>query len=290
MSRLSRMSHPNPSRRFACENTTRTKKRCGVGILPAPATAKTAAKTAKTAIPRSICDRLKIGSVLSQTGRAATYLWQHTVIALLLGNSLLLPAAQAHKTQVSGDVAGIWHVEPNHSPKAGEPAQVWIALTQPGGKVIPLSACECRLTVYASRAVGDTPLLEPDLQAIAAEHYQGIPGATVIFPAVGQYVLQLIGAPKGDASFQPFALDYTVTVAAGQSLRPSSVTTPGGELTPHPQDAKPESTAVAGLPLASSPLRPRTGGGPLGGAIGLVGLASLVAFCWLRRRHHPPDS
>ncbi|WP_448572822.1 hypothetical protein [Trichothermofontia sp.] len=237
-----------------------------------------------------MCDRLRLSRTRSPKRRAVLHLGYRAAIALCLATSLLLPAAQAHKTQVSGDVAGIWHVEPNHSPKAGEPAQVWIALTQAGGKVIPLSACECRLTVYAGRTVGDTPLLEPDLQAIAAEHYQGIPGATVIFPAVGQYVLQLTGTPKGNASFQPFALDYTVTVAAGQPLRPSPVPPPGVELTRHPQDTQSESTAVVGLPLTSSPLHPRTGGVLLGGAIGLVGLASLVAFCWLRRRRHPPDS
>jgi|GEM_PF-447457 len=231
----------------------------------------------------------RIGSIGDRPRRAAIRLWRREAIALLLSNCLVLPAAQAHKTQVSGDVAGIWHVEPNHSPKAGEPAQVWIALTQAGGKVIPLSACECRLTVYTGRTVGEMPLLEPDLQAIAAEHYQGIPGATVTFPSVGAYVLQLTGSPKGDASFQPFTLDYAVTVAAGQSPRPSSVASPGTS-TPYPQDTKPESTVAATLPPASSSLRPRTGWLLLGSAIGLVGVMSLLGFRWLRRHRRPPDS
>lgn len=135
----------------------------------------------------------------------------------------LLPPAQAHKIEVSGDVAGVWHLEPNHSPRAGEPALVWIALTQAGGRVIPLRECDCRLRVYAGRTIGTTPLLEPELEPIAAEQYQGIPGTTLVFPQVGAYVLHLEGQPQAGASFQPFAISYTVTVAAGRSPQPSPV-------------------------------------------------------------------
>ena len=43
--------------------------------------------------------------------------------------SIISPAA-AHNIQVKGDIAGLWHVEPNHSPKAGETARAWVALTR----------------------------------------------------------------------------------------------------------------------------------------------------------------
>jgi hypothetical protein len=61
----------------------------------------------------------------------------------LVATVMALPAA-GHKTEVSGDIAGTWHLEPNHSPRAGEPARVWIALTQQGGQAIPLEQCDCQ--------------------------------------------------------------------------------------------------------------------------------------------------
>lgn len=135
-------------------------------------------------------------------------------IAFLLGLLLAAPAT-AHLTQVSGDIAGTWHVEPDHSPRAGEPAQVWIALTQRGGQIVPLDQCDCQLAVYQGSE--SAPILKPELQPIAAENFKGIPGAEVVFPQVGQYQLRLTGRPKAAASFQPFELNYTVTVATGSS-------------------------------------------------------------------------
>ncbi|WP_448562225.1 hypothetical protein [Trichothermofontia sp.] len=198
----------------------------------------------------------------------------------LLGlGSVFIRPAQAHKTQVSGDVAGIWHLEPNHSPKAGEPAQVWIALTQAGGRVIPLRECDCRLTVYAGDAVGTTPLLEPILEAIAAEQYQGIPGATVTFPAAGQYHLHLEGKPQAGATFQPFEMSYTVTVAVGsttagstQTSTPVSPSHPQPIATPNIAPTRPDSW------LVSPTLYLGTGGVLLG----------LLLMLFLRRQHRPP--
>jgi len=138
---------------------------------------------------------------------------------VLLTPSLLLGTeapAIAHKVEVSGDIAGLWHIEPNHSPKSGEPAQVWIALTQEGGAIVPLEQCDCKLTVYsAPYTEGETPVLEPTLEAISAEQYQGIPGAEVVFPEAGEYELRLNGAPQVGADFQPFELSYVAIVGRG---------------------------------------------------------------------------
>lgn len=187
----------------------------------------------------------------------------------------LLPPAQAHKIEVSGDVAGVWHLEPNHSPRAGEPALVWIALTQAGGRVIPLEECDCRLRVYAGRTIGTTPLPEPVLEPIAAEHYQGIPGATVVFPQVGAYFLHLEGRPQAGANFQPFAISYTVTVAAGRSPQSSPaapVSAPG---------------TVPASPVVSPPLSfPWVG--TIG--LGLVVLLGVGLYLGRHRQGHPPQS
>lgn len=143
----------------------------------------------------------------------------------------------AHKVEVSGNIAGLWHIEPNHSPKSGEPAQVWIALTQEGGAIVPLEQCDCKLAIYSvPRTEGETPVLEPPLEAISAEQYQGIPGAEVIFPETGEYELQLSGVPQAGANFQPFELSYTAIVGRGTAPTVSTTQT---------TDTPPEETQTA---------------------------------------------
>jgi hypothetical protein len=129
-----------------------------------------------------------------------------------------LSPASAHKVEVSGDVGGTLHIEPNDNPRAGEPTQAWFALTRRGGRVIPLSQCNCRLAVYAEPyAAGEPPLLEPQLEPVAAERYQGIPGAEITFPKPGIYELQLNGKPASGARFKPFQFKFEVTVAGGST-------------------------------------------------------------------------
>jgi hypothetical protein len=119
----------------------------------------------------------------------------------------------AHEVEVSGDVAATFHLEPNHNPRAGQPARVWFALTRRGGQIIPLEQCHCKLAVYPkNRKNGDKPLMQPPLTAIFAEKYQGIPGANIVFPKAGIYELKLSGTAKTKANFKPFELSYTVTV------------------------------------------------------------------------------
>lgn len=156
--------------------------------------------------------------------------------ALALGSLAMLPA-QAHKTEVSGDVAGTWHLEPNHSPKAGESARVWVALTQQGGQVIPLEQCDCSLAVYATNQPGAAPVIQPTLQAISPEQFQNIPGADITFPAVGEYRIVLTGRPRAEATFAPFELSYTTLVAVGNAAAPQTESTvptaaPGNALEP----------------------------------------------------------
>ena len=119
----------------------------------------------------------------------------------------------AHEVEVSGDVAATFHLEPNHNPRAGQPARVWFALTRRGGQIIPLEQCNCKLAVYPkNRTDGDKPLMQPPLTAISAEKYQGIPGADIVFPKAGMYELELSGTAQNKANFKPFKLSYTVTV------------------------------------------------------------------------------
>ena len=119
----------------------------------------------------------------------------------------------AHQVEVSGDVAATFHLEPNHNPRAGQPARVWFALTRRGGQIIPLEQCNCKLAVYPkNHKDGDKPLMQPPLKAVSAEKYQGIPGADIVFPKAGIYELELSGRTQNKANFIPFKLTYTVTV------------------------------------------------------------------------------
>lgn len=119
----------------------------------------------------------------------------------------------AHEVELSGDVAATFHLEPNHNPRAGQPARVWFALTRRGGQIIPLEQCNCKLGVYTKGyKQGDKPLMQPPLKAISAERYQGIPGADIVFPKAGIYELELSGTAQNKANFKPFKLTYTVTV------------------------------------------------------------------------------
>lgn len=140
--------------------------------------------------------------------------------------SLLVGPAAAHNIEISGDVAGTWHVEPNHAPKAGEAARAWVVLTRKGGQILPLEQTNCQMAVYLQpRRRGDSPVLQPAVKAINAEKYQGIPGADIVFPKTGLYQLQLSCTPKSQGSFQPFQFKYDITVAAGAAtLTPKAET------------------------------------------------------------------
>jgi hypothetical protein len=156
----------------------------------------------------------------------------------------------AHTTQVAGDVAGTWHIEPNHNPKAGEPATAWIALTREGGQLLPLESANCQLAVYAQpRQPIDAPVLEPTLAAITAEQYQGIPGAKIIFPQTGIYELELSCTPKTAGNFQPFDMRYEVTVAEG-TAPPAANSTASSEIAASPETAEPpQQTATRSILL-----------------------------------------
>jgi hypothetical protein len=128
---------------------------------------------------------------------------------------LVVSPAIAHNVEVAGDVAGTWHVEPDHNPRAGEPAKVWIALTRKGGEVVPFAQTDCQLAVFSQPYTeGEEPLLQPELKAIEVEQYQGIPGADVVFPQPGLYEMELSCAPQ-EAGFAAFEMRSAVTVVAG---------------------------------------------------------------------------
>lgn len=139
---------------------------------------------------------------------------------------LLGSPAIAHNLQVSGDVAGVWHVEPNHNPKAGEPAKAWVALTRKGGQILSLEQANCQMAVYSQpRKGGNSAVLQPTVKAIRTEKYQSVPSADIVFPHTGRYQLELSCTPKTQDNFQPFQLKYNVVVASGTAAPASNAET-----------------------------------------------------------------
>ena len=142
-----------------------------------------------------------------------------TGIGLLLTlasiNTNISPAC-AHKIKTDAEVGATLHIEPNDNPRAGEPAKTWFALTRKGGKVIPLSECECELKVYKEPLKPESsPVLQPALRGVSAEKYQGIPGTEIVFPQAGAYQLKPSGYAINPGNFPPFELEFPVTVVAG---------------------------------------------------------------------------
>lgn len=129
---------------------------------------------------------------------------------------LLSTAVAAHQVQIAADVGATLHIEPHDVAQAGADTEVWFALTQAGGRVIPLAQCDCQLTLYDQQnRVVETPALT----AISADGFDNIPGAMVTFPEVGAYDLVLLGSPQTSGQFTPFELSFEVTVASRTSTQ-----------------------------------------------------------------------
>ena len=130
-----------------------------------------------------------------------------------------ITSTSAHKIKTDSEVGATLHIEPNDNPRSGETAKTWFALTRKGGRVIPLSECDCKLKVYKEPLkIDSSPIVEPELRAVNAERYEGIPGTEIVFPKPGAYQLKLSGYSTNPDSFQPFELKFPVTVALGKKV------------------------------------------------------------------------
>ncbi|HEY9643382.1 MAG TPA: hypothetical protein V6C57_23030 [Coleofasciculaceae cyanobacterium] len=121
---------------------------------------------------------------------------------------------EAHEVQISGNVGGTMHIEPNDTPQAGAASLTWFALNRRGGQPIRLADCQCTLSVYAQpRRPGDSPIQQPTLSASDVEGRSSVPSAKITFPRAGAYDLVLRGQPAAAGSFSAFELKFSVTVA-----------------------------------------------------------------------------
>mgnify|MGYP001062570107 CR=1 FL=1 len=186
----------------------------------------------------------------------------------------------AHLVKTDGNVGATFHLEPNHNPRSGEPAQTWFALTQSGGESVSLDECDCQLEVFRGGDRSEA-IATPTLTAISAEGYEDIPAAEVIFPEAGVYDLVLTGSPQNDADFEPFSLSYEVTVRPGRAATESTSETETSET----QTSKTETSQTQ--PIASGEAVDETTGfvfPVVWGAIAVAGVVIVAGWAWKRLR------
>ena len=201
-----------------------------------------------------------------------------TLIGLVLSPMPESQQAIAHKVEVVGEVGATLHIEPNDTPRAGEEVLAWFALTQRGGQVIAEADSRCDLVIYAQpRPSNAAPILTPALTAVDAEGYQDIPGARVTFPNVGAYTLLLSCMPEQAGDFDPFELDFEVTVAAGQAVSAP----PSREAAEAEAEAEASSPSAAATPAATSPISKLVW---IVGIGGLILLSVLAVSIWQSRQ------
>lgn len=173
-----------------------------------------------------------------------------------LGLALAAVPVNAHQVKLSGEVGGTLHIEPNDVARAGQPTSLWFAVTRKGGSAIALDDCSCQLALYRQPQTAESqPVAQPPLVPVSAEGYRDIPGAEVVFPEVGSYILVLTGAPQQPGGFEPFELPFEVTVAA--AAQPAAENSPAAA--PDPAAPETPSADVLGvnsqtLPAAAAPL------------------------------------
>ncbi len=93
--------------------------------------------------------------------------------------------AIAHEVEISDDVGGTLHIEPNDTPRAGEETLAWVALRTEGGQAINLEDCDCQLAVYAQPKQADAaPLLSPELQPLKATAFKAFRAQNLFFLAL----------------------------------------------------------------------------------------------------------
>lgn len=179
----------------------------------------------------------------------------------------------AHRVEISGDIGGTMHIEPNDNPRAGEPGLTWFALTRPGGERVPLSACDCQLRVFAQPYQPNSlPIQTPPLKPVSAEGYEGIPGAEITFPQVGAYELVLEGKPTTPGDFESFQLRFDVTVASGQVAPTPETPTPETSIAASPS---PDSIATAPTQTSQPKIQPWL--------VGMITVSGTAIALWLLR-------
>jgi hypothetical protein len=129
---------------------------------------------------------------------------------LLLAIALPFNASRAiaHQQMNFGNIQATVHLDPNDSPYARVPSFTWFHLKRPDGETIPLSDCDCALTVYNSQ---NQLVLQPQLAELTVEGHEKPITTSITFPDSGAHRLVLTGRSRTN-SFEPFQLSISIVV------------------------------------------------------------------------------
>lgn len=115
--------------------------------------------------------------------------------------------AKAHVLESSAPIGAILHVVPDDDPYAGTNTDLIFEVNDTAGAFDP-AQCYCTIQVLQDDTVVTSKRIDGyDLNAAAKTLY-----ATVVFPEIGVYKVQLIGDPVTHDVFAEFMLEYEVRV------------------------------------------------------------------------------
>jgi hypothetical protein len=100
------------------------------------------------------------------------------------------------------------HVDPDDAPVAGKPSRFYFWFKDISGHLDP---AQCRGTFTV--ASGDTMVSNQPLFAQVSLGLISVHDVT--FPRAGVYTVRVNGAPRGRMTFQPFLMEFSVRVTAG---------------------------------------------------------------------------
>lgn len=126
-----------------------------------------------------------------------------TVVLLLFSSQ----PALAHVLEADQTVGAVIHLTPDDSPVAGERSDLFFEFKDKEGRFKPAD-CTCTVSVTRDeREIYSQPLFanntEPGLEN---------PSFSYTFPEPGSYEVKISGKPLTEDAFNPFELEYTVTV------------------------------------------------------------------------------
>ncbi|MBP9819158.1 hypothetical protein KBC79_00265 [Candidatus Woesebacteria bacterium] len=121
--------------------------------------------------------------------------------------TLKMTGVQAHVLEQSESIGAVLHIAPNDDPAAGENTTLIFEVTDTVGSFDP-AQCNCSVQVLQSDTILTSTRIDGYDTALNAKTLY----ATVVFPEVGVYKVQLIGNPVTHDWFDSFTLSYDVRV------------------------------------------------------------------------------
>jgi hypothetical protein len=128
------------------------------------------------------------------------------IVTLVLAVGVLWGApAAAHVVMTDGPIGVTMHVDPDDAPVTGKPSRFYFWFKDTTGHLDP-AQCRGTFTVaFGDRLVASQPLFAEVSSGLVSVH-------DVTFSKPGVYTVRVNGAPRGEMTFQPFLMTFTIRV------------------------------------------------------------------------------